>query len=283
MKKISVITTSYNCEAFIAHAIESVLNSTYKNFEYVIVDDVSSDNSFAIIEEFARNDSRIRLYKNTHNLGDYPNRKYAISLCSGDYIKFVDCDDYILPQTLEVMIDAMEKYPDVSIGLCQKGNSLVRLLTSREAYLDPNGILEYYGPTGAIIRRSDYFLLGEFLEIITISDWEFWHRAAAHSSVLAFPENLVVWRDHENNALKSHKHRMGVIENYLFRKKQVFSASNCPLTLEEKGKFLRKYASELFLQSLKWSFEYMNVRYFLFFVSCNFFLCVENYKGNDFK
>ena len=49
MKKISVITTSYNCEAFIAHAIESVLNSTYKNFEYVIVDDVSSDNSFTII------------------------------------------------------------------------------------------------------------------------------------------------------------------------------------------------------------------------------------------
>ena len=86
---VSVLMTSYNREKYIAEAIESVLASSYTNFELIIVDDHSADNSFTIAKEFEKKDSRVRVFKNEKNLGDYPNRKYAASLATGKYLKFV--------------------------------------------------------------------------------------------------------------------------------------------------------------------------------------------------
>ena len=83
---VSVLMTSYNRENYIAEAIESVLASTYKNFELIIVDDRSKDRTVEIARSYESKDDRVKVYINEKNLGDYPNRNKAASYAKGFYI-----------------------------------------------------------------------------------------------------------------------------------------------------------------------------------------------------
>ncbi|HEY4875342.1 MAG TPA: glycosyltransferase family 2 protein, partial [Puia sp.] len=107
---VSVLMTAYNREKYIAQAIESVLASSYKNFELIIVDDCSSDNTIEIAKKYQQQDSRIKVHVNEKNLGDYPNRNKAASYAKGKYLKYVDADDYIYPAGLELLIQMMAKF-----------------------------------------------------------------------------------------------------------------------------------------------------------------------------
>ena len=93
MPLVSILMTSYNREKYIHEAIESVLASTYKNFELIIVDDGSTDSTLQIAYAYAKKNERIRVYNNEKNLGDYPNRNKAASYASGEYMMFVDSDE----------------------------------------------------------------------------------------------------------------------------------------------------------------------------------------------
>ena len=83
----SVLMTAYNRELYIAEAIESVLASTYQDFELIIVDDGSKDKTVAIAKKYESKDSRVKVFVNEQNLGDYPNRNKAASFASGKDIK----------------------------------------------------------------------------------------------------------------------------------------------------------------------------------------------------
>ena len=115
---VSVLMTVYNREKYIAEAIESVLASTYQDWELIIVNDRSKDRSVAIANTYAERDERIKVYLNEKNLGDYPNRNQAVGYAKGKYIKYVDADDMIYPHGLEVLVHFMEQFPDAGYGLC---------------------------------------------------------------------------------------------------------------------------------------------------------------------
>jgi glycosyltransferase involved in cell wall biosynthesis len=108
---VSVLTTAYNRQEFVAEAIESVLSSTYKNWELIIVDDCSKDNTVAIAKGYARKDDRIKVNINEKNLGDYPNRNKAASYATGKYLKYLDSDDVLYREGLSKMVDFMERFP----------------------------------------------------------------------------------------------------------------------------------------------------------------------------
>jgi glycosyltransferase involved in cell wall biosynthesis len=118
--KVSILTTVYNREKYIAACIESVLASSYQNWELIIVDDVSSDTSVAIAQRYEQKDARIKVYVNDKNLGDYPNRNKAASYAKGKYLKYLDADDLIYPRCLEVMVQTMEQFPEAGLGISQK-------------------------------------------------------------------------------------------------------------------------------------------------------------------
>src|SRR5579862_7767811 len=153
---VSVLMTAYNREKYVAEAIESVLKSSYKNFELIIVDDRSSDNTLAVAKKYEQNDSRVRIYLNEKNLGDYPNRNQAASYAQGKYLKYVDADDYIYPWGLELMVRMMEQHPEAGWGLCSLPQVVERpypfVLDSREAFLHHYGGLEIFNkaPLSAI-------------------------------------------------------------------------------------------------------------------------------------
>lgn len=92
-KLVSVIMPAYNCEKYIVNAINSVLDQTYTCLELIIIDDGSKDKTIDIINNFCKEDSRVRLVRNDRNLGVSATRNRGISLANGEWIAFLDSDD----------------------------------------------------------------------------------------------------------------------------------------------------------------------------------------------
>ncbi len=126
---VSVVTPFHNTAKYLAECIESVLVQSYPQFEYILVDNCSTDGSWEIAESFARRDSRIRLIKRAHLLSQVQNYNLALQEISKDsrYCKIVQADDLIFPDCLKLMVKAFEQ--SEMIGLVSaydlKGNLFV--------------------------------------------------------------------------------------------------------------------------------------------------------------
>ncbi|HGF8092627.1 MULTISPECIES: glycosyltransferase family 2 protein [Enterococcus] len=107
--KISIIMPSFNSEKYVLDAIISVQNQTYKNWEMIIVDDCSNDNTINIISEVIANDNRIKLYRQERNLGAGAARTRALGLINGRFIAYLDADDIWYPDKLSKQISFMLK------------------------------------------------------------------------------------------------------------------------------------------------------------------------------
>jgi len=105
---VSIVTPSYNSAKYISQTIESVLNQTYQNWEMIIVDDLSSDNSIDIISKYLGD--RIKLIQLEKNSGSAVARNRAIEEAKGRYIAFLDADDIWLPNKLEKQIEFLDRY-----------------------------------------------------------------------------------------------------------------------------------------------------------------------------
>lgn len=114
---ISVIMSVYNEEDYIADAIDSILEQTYDNFEFIIIDDCSKDNTSSIIRTFK--DNRIRFIQNTENLGLTRNLNKAIDMAKGTFIARMDSDDISLPDRFEKQLGYLYDHPEISLVSCQ--------------------------------------------------------------------------------------------------------------------------------------------------------------------
>lgn len=111
---VSVILCTYNDEKYIAKAIDSILNQSYKNLEFIIINDGSTDNTKAVITAFK--DKRIRYYEHLTNKGQETSKNLGIIKAVGKYIAYMDGDDISLENRLEIQVDFMERHP--KIGIC---------------------------------------------------------------------------------------------------------------------------------------------------------------------
>lgn len=112
---LSVYMPVFNAAPYLAQSIESILNQTYKNFEFIIVDDASTDDSWKIIKSYARLDPRIRAYRNRLNLGVSTTSNIAISLARCKYLARMDADDISTPDRLEKQIKYLKSNPKTVI------------------------------------------------------------------------------------------------------------------------------------------------------------------------
>lgn len=114
-KKVSIIVPVYNVEEYLSKCLDSIINQSYKNLEIICVDDGSTDKSGVICDEYAKKDSRIKVYHKT-NEGVSSARNLALSASTGDYIGFVDSDDWIEPTMYETLVNAIEsKQADIAV------------------------------------------------------------------------------------------------------------------------------------------------------------------------
>lgn len=107
-KLVSVIMPTYNCGFFIGKSIESVQRQTYRNWELVIVDDCSTDNTTQVVDGYMKSDQRIRYYKLAENAGPAVARTKAMELAQGSYMAFLDSDDLWLPEKLSKQLTFMD-------------------------------------------------------------------------------------------------------------------------------------------------------------------------------
>lgn len=134
---ISVLMLTYNREQLVSRAIESILAQTYKDFEFIIVDNGSSDSSGAIAEEYAKKDSRIRvIHRERGNIG--AGRNTALDAAKGEYIAFIDDDDWAEPDFLEFLLDLLiNNNADVSIcGAADKTFDEKLIMNAEEALIE---------------------------------------------------------------------------------------------------------------------------------------------------
>ena len=241
---ISVLMTAYNREKYIAEAIESVLASSFKDFELIIVDDCSNDHTVEIARRY-KSDPRVQVHMNQKNLGDYPNRNRAASLARGKYLKYLDSDDVIYPHGLEVMVSSMKQFPEAVLGFCSRTSDgtddRVRPLSNHgpapaqvspaEAYVQhflKGGFLDA-GPSGTIIRTSAFHAVGGFTGKRFVGDTEMWLRLAARWPVVRLVQGLVWWRQHYQQEIVFERADIEVVVNRYLVFLEALGASKCPL------------------------------------------------------
>lgn len=107
--KVSIVITAYNVGNYIEKTIKSCIEQTYKDIEIIIVNDCSTDNTLSIIVKYFKEDNRIKLVKNKHNVGAGLSRRYGIQYSTGDYIMLLDGDDWLNPNCIEDLCNEAEQ------------------------------------------------------------------------------------------------------------------------------------------------------------------------------
>lgn len=241
---VSILMTAYNRERLISEAIDSVLSSTYQNFELIIVDDCSTDSTYYVAEKYAEKDKRISLYRNKYNLGDYPNRNQAAKYANGEYIKYLDSDDVIYPHGLEAMVYFMSGHPEAGFGLSVVGYAdrpHPVVLSPRKSYLQNFFGKELFGrsPGSSIIRRTAFEALSGFSGLRQAGDHEFWLAIARRYSMVTLPANLYWARCHSEQEQRKDDEIAKAIMHYRLQVDALFHPE-CPLTQEEVHKALER-------------------------------------------
>ncbi|WP_165958192.1 glycosyltransferase family 2 protein [Segetibacter sp. 3557_3] len=234
---ISVITVSYNSEQYISKTIESVLSQTWPEFEYIIVDDNSTDNSWKIINQYP--DSRIKAYRNESNLREYPNRNRAVQLATGRYIIFIDGDDVIYPNAIETFNYYIRLFPESSMFFTREWDP--RILYPFQ--VDPETIYRFEFLDGGIMggnftkvlfKRQAILDAGLFPVHISTGDSYMQLKIASKNKGVAINDGLTWWRRRKGNAtekfFKTNRHLAETI-NY---KIAFINHADCPLSKEDK-------------------------------------------------
>ena len=248
---VSVLVTVYNREKYLAECLTSIRDSSFQDYEIVVVDDCSTDKSVEIAEEFALRDERIQVFRNEQNLGDYPNRNRAAELARGQYLKYVDSDDLIEQECLEKLVEPLERNPELAYSLTYPRPANTRrplLLTTKGAYechfVDRQGIFSS-GPLLAMIRKDRFHEVGGFRNNArNMGDTILWLELSSRWSMAIVEDGLTWWRQHEGQ--ESELVRKLDIENAITHCKlsalyikEFLSDSNCPLLASDRERVRR--------------------------------------------
>lgn len=234
---VSICIPTYNGEAWLKQCLDSCLQQTYTNFELVICDDGSTDNSAEIIEEYLSEHTNIRFHRNEKNLGLVANWNRCLELSKGEWIKFVFQDDYITENCLQRFVETIN--PSVPLSVCARNfilpenpsedyinyyTKVVRTLENTSAHKETfysaeliskiaveNIAMNFIGePSLIFFKKSVTQELGPFnADLKQICDLEFALRVAAKYGLTYIPEKLCAFRIHSNSTTTTN-----VTQNY---------------------------------------------------------------------
>jgi glycosyltransferase involved in cell wall biosynthesis len=237
--------TAYNRERYIAESIESVLNSTYENFELIIVDDGSKDRTVEIVMEYASKDARIKLYVNPKNVGQFKNRNLAATYAMGKYLKYLDSDDLLYPTGLEVMTSMIEQFPEAGYGLCLVNQDESRIcpfiLSPEETFVynyEKQGIFDR-APLSSIIKKEAFDKVNGFDVEAVCGDFAFWLKTAALYPVVILPSSIGWYRVHLDQEMQKTREFSKVAFEYL-KAEEMFISENVIIPAEYKNKILKR-------------------------------------------
>lgn len=243
---ISVIMPVYNMEAYVAAAIDSILNQTFSDFEFIIVNDGSTDRSRDIIHSY-RSDSRIAVLNLAQQRGNNVARNRGMNQARGRYICVMDADDIASPERLKVEFEYMESHPNVlaagtHYSFMGTGYEPVKPQDYdriREALLTVNCFLH----PSLIIRTDCLRSIGGYDEsLLYSSDYDLMCRLALIGPIVNLPDNLMSYRLHPTQISTAHRlqqlqyaHKPGCKYQVALINQLVERTSLPPITLAEVG------------------------------------------------
>lgn len=198
--KVTVLMPVYNGEKHLSEAIDSILQQTFTDFDFLIIDDGSNDQSVSIIERYK--DKRILLLRNNRNRGLVETLNKGLDIAKGQYIARMDCDDISYPERLQKQVDFMDKHPD--IGVCgtwaelfgEKHGEVWKYPINHDEIkcsLIFNSVLVH---PSVIIRKSIFRGYNLYYDptYIYAEDFELWQRCTQRFLVANIPEVLLKYR-----------------------------------------------------------------------------------------
>ncbi|HLH07362.1 MAG TPA: glycosyltransferase [Terriglobales bacterium] len=210
--KVSFVIPCYKLAHYLGECLESILSQSYKDFEILVMDDCSPDNTGEVVASFS--DPRIRYIRNNPNLGHLKNYNKGIELSRGEYVWLISADDKISkPYALERYLRVLDEHPEVGYAFCSSYSVVDGQLAEIEAYsvhavedrifsgkmfligslAKTNGVPAAAG----MVRRGCYQSLGVFpLDLPYAGDWFLWCLFALHHDVAYFAEPMVEYRKH---------------------------------------------------------------------------------------
>jgi len=198
--EVSVVMPVFNRQVYVSDAISSILNQSFADFEFIIVDDGSTDNSYNLISTFK--DSRIKPIKLKENRGNYYARNLGMSMAVGKYICVMDSDDIALPDRIQIQHDFMES--NKNFGIC---GSYVKIMNSVEIITAPVDYdeIKVWSMSNIMFRHPTVFIRKDFLKKYNLwyndsyryaADYDFLAKAAHLFPVTNIDKVLLEYRKH---------------------------------------------------------------------------------------
>ncbi|RYE58650.1 MAG: glycosyltransferase [Sphingobacteriales bacterium] len=247
MPKVSVLIPTYNYARYLEEAIESVLNQTFTDFELIIIDDQSKDNTDEVVQKYLR-DPRVSYQKNPVNLGLVGNFNRALELANGEYIKFLLADDKLEKTILSKFVAVLDTYPGVSLVTCISG-TFGDVVQTREIPLNGlqpgksvimeslnHGKGNWIGEPSVVMFRKSSLPQGRFNpEYICLVDLDMWLRLLTTGDCYIVPETLAYFRKHGWQASDKSQIRNWFDEYYFYRdvkKKNIYNVDLAQLDID---------------------------------------------------
>lgn len=206
--KVSILMPVYNSEKYLREAIESILNQTFTDFEFIIILDPSGDNSQALIESYP--DQRIILLKNDERMGLPRSLNRGLQVARGEFVARMDADDISMPERLAQQLDFMNKHSD--IGLCGTWikyfgeKNLVLAFPTDDATIRCKLLFENNLAHPSVMIRKNILVENNLFydpAFIEVEDYDLWRRCSAYMSFANLGEILLLYRLHPEQAGKS--------------------------------------------------------------------------------
>lgn len=208
--KVSIIIPVYNCEKYIEEAINSAINQSYNNYEVLVVDDGSTDNTPQTLEKYKNSVTLLRQEKS----GQASALNNGIRKATGEYIALLDSDDVCMPDRISKQAKYLDNNSDIALvysNLCQidSNGSIIREISTkkfRHIQLLQNN---YFARSSAMIRRKCLNTVGAFDEENSGNDdWDMWVRLSELYPMAGIDEVLIKYRIHDHNTSANRPNRM---------------------------------------------------------------------------
>lgn len=206
---VSVVIATYNKDDTIGAAIDSVLNQTYRDFEILVVDDGSTDDTARRVKTYG---DKVR-YLPKKNGGTGTTRNLGIAEARGRFVAFLDGDDLWLPDKLKLQMAAFEKEPELTAVQCSAHyvDPSLKVIETRHCTPRNDSLLDFLlfrnlpaFASCVVVRREAFDRIGGFgTNLVILSDWDMCCRLAKEGTLRSVPEPLVLYRQYPNNQSRS--------------------------------------------------------------------------------
>jgi glycosyltransferase involved in cell wall biosynthesis len=264
--KVSVIVASYNYAKYIVDTLNSILNQDFKDFEIIVVDDGSTDNSLQVIQKFVDSDPRVKLYTHLENKnqGLLKTLQLGLEKSQGEWIAFLESDDMWKSTCLSKRMAALAKSNwtcgwafNATLSLVMPGasadwfNSYVpRIMEKAKSLATPDGAVDLSEPilyenlvptfSSAMVRRDLLMSCHFDCKVPRWLDWYLWIQMSQKSKAAIVPEGLTLWRLHADS-WNNRKTIKSYLRQYFTFRQQIQSLKLCPsegLSVQEKKHLL---------------------------------------------